>query len=75
MTLEQWKIAQYLNDRAKKLTEIALFNGFPVAAYCFDMAALETELAVKSGGAAFNDSPKSRASNPRRSSRGAQASK
>lgn len=75
MTLEQWKIAQYLNDRAKKLTEIALLNGFPVAAYCFDMAALETELAVRSGGAAFNDSPRSSAPNPRRPSRGAQASK
>lgn len=47
MTSEQRKFAEYLHERARELSEVALLNGFPVAAQCFDMARLEVELALK----------------------------
>ena len=75
MTLEQRKIAEYLHERAKKLAEIALRNGFPVAAQCFDMAALETELAIKPGASVVVGSAKGSTSDRRQTSRGARASK
>ena len=48
MTPEQAKTAQYLHDMAKELAEIAFHNDLPVAARCFEMAALETQPASAS---------------------------
>jgi uncharacterized membrane protein len=75
MTLEQRKIAEYLHERAKKLADVALCNGFPVAAQCFEMAALETELAIKSGTGAVIGSAKGGTSDSRRTSQGARPAK
>ena len=48
MTPAQAKAAEYLHDMAKELAEIAFFNALPVAARCFEMAALETQPASAS---------------------------
>jgi len=56
MTPAQAKAAEYLHDMANELAQIAFINALPVAARCFEMAALEVEFAIEPSTAVIDGS-------------------